>query len=393
MISSEVVIIGGGPGGLSAALALARSGVEVTVLEAGQSTPRDRWGFVIWPSGTRALQWLGVLHQVRAAGRTLEAYRWYAADGREWTSVDLRKLRDAGEWLGVLPSKLHAILQGEAERAGVRLVRGVEGIAVERDGGGLLKARGVRQGQEVEATARLVIGADGPDSRLRRLIGARSWRWRPFGQVVVTGIGGGLGFSELRQAVGDGWSGGCVTLGGEDSWVFATVRQRSRERGLTSLRAYGALDRQAEGAVARMSDAAELRPWSVRVMNWAADGVMLIGDAAHAMLPHLGLGGSMTLEGVPVLSEVVERALRTGDTSAASLKEFQRRRRSRVAYARRVSEMWALSMTSRLPGMRQMRDLNFWRMSRHPEMMEAFLREMGSGENPRLGTRLRVWLP
>jgi 2-polyprenyl-6-methoxyphenol hydroxylase-like FAD-dependent oxidoreductase len=225
------------------------------------------------------------------------------------------------------------------------------------------------------------------------MIGARAWRWRPPGQVIVTGIGGGLEFAELRQAVGDGWSGGCVTLGGDKSWIFATIRQKSKERGAAALRAYGVLDRQAEHATAQLTDVLEVRPWSVRVRRWAADGVILIGDAAHAMLPHLGLGGSMTLEDIPVMTEVVSRALRTGDTSAASLSEFQRRRRRRISYARRVSEMWALSMTSRLPGMSLMRDFNFWRISKQPAMMETFLREMAGTESPRLRTRLNLLLP
>jgi hypothetical protein len=55
--------------------------------------------------------------------------------------------------------------------------------------------------------------------------------------------------------------------------------------------------------------------------------------------------------------------------------------------------MWALSMTSRLPGMSLMRDFNFWRISKRPAMMENFLREMAGTESPRLRTRLNLLLP
>ncbi len=101
----------------------------------------------------------------------------------------------------------------------------------------------------------------------------------------------------------------------------------------------------------------------------------------------------MTLEDIPVLCKVASDALHKGDTSAARLGDFQRRRRRRVAYAHRVSEVWALSMTSMLPGFRLMRDFNFRRLAKNPEKVETFVRELSSPEPVSLGTRLGVLIP
>ncbi|MFY9553442.1 MAG: NAD(P)/FAD-dependent oxidoreductase [Blastocatellia bacterium] len=394
IITSDVAIVGGGIAGLSAALALARSGIAVTVLEAGEAQKPDHWGLVIWPAGVRALGWLGVLDRVEAEGSRLQSYRWSAKDGREWFCVDLQPLADAGEWLGILPSKLVDILATELRpNDAVRILKGFRFSALSQAKGGLLKVEGTIGGKECAVTARLVVGADGPDSSLRRTIGIKSWRWRPRGQVIVTGIGGGLKFNELRQSIGTGWSAGCVTLGGDKSWLYSTVRKGGGVAGLKSVQAYAELDRQAASAFRQLESVIEVRPWSVRVKRWAADGVVLIGDAAHPVLPHLGLGGNLTLGDIPVLEDVVIRALRTGNTSASALDEVRRRRSKQVSYARRISELWALSMTSKVPGLQLVRDLNFWRMSRHPEFMAAFLRELSGSQPPDLWTRARVWLP
>lgn len=387
----DVVIVGGGLGGLSAALAVARAGVEVVVVEARTSPDADFWGLVIWPLGARTLRWLGLLDQVTANGCVLKAYRWYAADGREWASVDLGRMQRDGDFIGILPSSLVGILDRAAQSSGIEIVKGVQALSIERSDKNL-RVHARLQDREVTLQTRLLLGADGPASPLRASFGLRSWHWRPPGQVIITGIAGALSFNELRQAMGVGWSGGCVSLG-EKSWVYAITRLRDRDRGIQSIQAYAKVDPQVSQALEQLENVREIRPWSIRVRPWVADGFMLIGDAAHTILPHLGLGGSLTLEDVPSMASVVVDALAVGNTAAERLRDFERRRRRRISYACRISEFWALSMTSRLPGMRLMRDLNLWRISKKPRMIERFLQELAGTENPKLGTRLNVWLP
>jgi len=237
----------------------------------------------------------------------------------------------------------------------------------------------------------LVVGCDGPESRVRACMGVPACRWRPPRQRLLTTIGGALPWSESRQAMGRGWSGGCVSLSSDASWLYAIVHDDGADA--APVRHYGQIDPEASGAIADLEGVVAVRPASVRVARWARDGVLLIGDAAHGMLPHLGLGGSQTLEDAPALAEVVVPALRRGDTREGTLADFQRYRAGRVACARRVSELWAVSTTSAVPGVDLVRDLNFRRVARHPQLLETLVRELASARTPRLRTRLSLLLP
>lgn len=390
---SDVIIIGAGMGGLSAGMALARAGLDVAVLESRRGPLTDHWGYTLWPPGTRTLDWLGVLEQVVSCGSRLKALRWLNGNGSEWMSVNLESLNDLGQFIGILPSKLDAILRRESVRSGLRIIEGIEHWSYERTRSGSFKVKIVVAGEECSLSTRFIVGADGPDSLLRQRLGVKSWKWRPPGQVILTGIGGPLAFEESRQAMGIGWSGGAVAVGRGQSWLYAIVNEADSQLPREQINAYGRLDAQAQEALAKLDSVVAIRPWSRRVRHWVANGILLMGDAAHCILPHLGLGGTMALEDVPLLSEVITDALRKGETKATALRAFHQHRRARVAYARRISEFWALSMTSRLPGLRFMRDYKFNRLSKCPELVETFVRELSGSEPPTIRTRVGMWLP
>jgi 2-octaprenyl-6-methoxyphenol hydroxylase len=389
MTRADIVVVGGGLAGLSTGLALARSGWQVVVLESRRVPARDAWGFILWPPGTRTLDWLGVLPEVLTKGSVLTALRWYAGDGREWMSVDLSRI-EGGLFVGILPSRLENILKNEVQRQGIVMLDGVDRWQLEKDGSMWTIHVETDQGPET-VLAPLVIGADGPNSRLREVLGLSSSRWQPQGQVIYTGVGGPLSFRESRQAMGVQWSGGCAAIG-DRSWLYAMTNVHLQDA-LEPVRAYAALDPSCSPAFAELEHAIELRPWSMRVPRWATEGAVVVGDAAHGMLPHLGLGGTLTLEDVPVLGEVIGDALRSGDMSVGRLSAFQRRRSRRVSYARRISNIWAAAMTSPLPWLRFARDLNFSRLSRRSPLMYAFVRELSSQAAPTIRTRMGMWLP
>lgn len=382
----EVVIIGGGLAGMALGLALTRAGIESVLLEARPAPPQDLFGFVLWPPGTRTLDWLDVLPAVRARGCTLDRLAWFDPAGEEMVAVSLSDSWSlTSGFLGVLPSAVDKVLADEGARCGLRVITNAADWQLKRVDDGFRVAVG-----ESTFCPRLVVGADGPSSAVRRWAGLGGRTWRPPGQAILTGVANLPGERQSGQTMGPGWSVGTVDVGHGRSWRYGIFRGRDAPAD-TAAQVPARLPTQVGAVACQLERHAVLRPASVRVPRWAADGVVLMGDAAHGMLPHLGLGGSLTLSGVPVLTDVIARALADKDTSAGRLAEFQRVQQARVAHARRACELWALGCT--LPGFGLVRDFNFKRLRWNSDALTGFVNAMCGVARPSLGCRMSVWLP
>jgi 2-polyprenyl-6-methoxyphenol hydroxylase-like FAD-dependent oxidoreductase len=362
------------------------------VIDALRGAPRDFFGYTLWPPATRVLRELGVLDELVNLGCRLDAFRWYDDRLREKVSLDLARVAEPGGFIGILPSRIHAVLGSAAERLGVEILGGVSDWQLTRRSASGVRVTTLGLGGK-ELRARVVVGCDGAESAVRRRLKMRAMRWRAPRQLVLTGIGGALPVRESHQTLGRGWSSGCLSLGDGGSWLYGISHGSPAGDPVDVVRTRARMDPIVGEAANELTAVAPFRPSSIRVATWARDGVLLLGDAAHAMLPHLGLGGSLTLEDIPVMVEVLADALRRDDVSAAALSEFQHRRAARVAYAQRVSELWALATTTALPGVGAIRDVNLRRMAARPRLLETFVSELASGRGPRLRTRLAVLLP
>ncbi len=147
----DILIAGGGPAGLAAAIRAAEAGLEAVVVEPRPAPVDKACGEGIMPGGLAALHALGV----HPAGHPLRGIRY--TDGLRTAQAPFR----GAYGLGVRRTALHTALHERAEALGVRIVEG--------------KVREVRQdGHTVTAaglTARWLIAADGLHSPLRRALG------------------------------------------------------------------------------------------------------------------------------------------------------------------------------------------------------------------------------
>ncbi|NBE83703.1 FAD-dependent oxidoreductase [Micromonospora rubida] len=341
------VVVGAGIGGLAVAGALARSGWQVTLLERADRVRPDPTAVVLWPNGVRALRALGL-------GAGLDAIATPLPDG------GIR--RPDGHWLvqprptpaDRMPVVVHqedlhdALIAGLGER--VELRTGVTVRTVRAEPGERPSVGDGRQRFEAD----LVIGADGTDSEIRRQLapeagvvssGCAAWRavipwYRAPRLPADQPVGGetlGAGYRFVAASLGERGSSGGSSRGGI-YWVATAAgapRPESPETQLALLRRWyagwpapiGELLDATDPADVVQQEIRELRPLP-RAYGFPAGpgGVVLLGDAAHAMPPHLGQGACLAFEDAATLASLLREA-RLPDAVAT----YDRLRRPRAA--------------------------------------------------------------
>jgi 2-polyprenyl-6-methoxyphenol hydroxylase-like FAD-dependent oxidoreductase len=330
---AEIAVVGAGIAGLAAAAALTQHGHSVTVIEERTDTSSGA-GISIWPNALAALDHLGLGDQVRAAGGriTAGAIRW--KDGR-W----LR--RPAGERIVTALGEPLVVLQRAALRdvLAAALTPGsvVEGVAV-RDVS--TTPAGVRLHLTDSSTldAEAVVGADGTGSVVaRHLNGALTHRYA--GYTAWRGVASIAIHPDLAgETMGAGAEVGHVPMGPDRTYWFATERATegasAPEGELAYLRAKFASWATPIPAMLAATEPAEVLRNDLYDRElarcWAAGPVVLVGDAAHPMRPHLGQGGCQALEDAAVLGAYVDLCPDL-PTAFAAFESFRRRRVRTIA--------------------------------------------------------------
>jgi len=106
----------------------------------------------------------------------------------------------------------------------------------------------------------------------------------------------------------------------------------------------------------------------VRTPTWVADGVVLIGDAAHAMNPHASQGRMQAMVDAMALSDLLPGCLADKDYSAARLKEFERIRRPQVTMLQRLADQQVFYWNTGNPVVAFLRDRVFQTLDRNARL-------------------------
>lgn len=334
----DIAVVGAGIAGLATAIALRQQGHCVTVLEERTDTSSGA-GISIWPNALAALDVLGVGDQVRAAGGrvTAGAIRW--RDGRWLRRPSGERIVTAlGEPLVVLQrAALRDVLTGALAPGTVVAGAAVRGLTI--------TSAGVRLdlSDSTDRVVDAVVGADGTGSVVaRHLNGPLPHRYA--GYTAWRGVASmALDPALAGETMGSGTEVGHVPMGADRTYWFATERvaEGSSMPGgeLAYLRAKLAGWAGPIPAMLAATDPAEVLRNDLydraTAKTWASGPVVLVGDAAHPMRPHLGQGGCQAIEDAAVLGAFVD-GCQDLPSAFASYAAFRRRRVSALVRESRM---------------------------------------------------------
>ena len=325
----DVAIIGGGIGGLTAALAFARRGAKVTVYEQASALTEVGAGLQITPNGARALNKLGIGPALDAVGITAQAVTpMDAIAGQQIARFDLSQ-QDPPYRFYHRAALLDLLARGCAT-TDVTIKLNARIGAIRPDGG--FDADGVRQDPD------LTIGADGLHSVVRDVLnkptqpfftGQTAWRaiikspqsspvariWMAPGRHVVTYplSGGRLNIVAVQER--SDWA--------AEGWHHSDTPQNLQ-------RAFSDCSPQLQDILQQVED---VRLWGLFrhpvATRWQRGNMAILGDAAHPTLPFLAQGANLAIEDAYVLARLCDENARVHD----GVRDYQAARRPRVVRA------------------------------------------------------------
>jgi 2-polyprenyl-6-methoxyphenol hydroxylase-like FAD-dependent oxidoreductase len=327
----RVLVVGAGVGGLATAIAMRRRGIASEVVELHERPPIVGVGLTLMGPTLRALDMLGLLEAITARGWGMDELLFCDASGTVFNRVEIPRLNgpDVPGQVGILRRDLHAVLADAAEATGTPVRCGVTVAELQEGPAGIVAS--LTDG--TQSVFDLVVGADGIRSGVRRMVFADAPEPEFRGQAVWRALlDRPPELTRYHLFYGPSTKAGIDPVSDTKLYVLLVQnvpdatrldQQRLPELLRALLADYGSPLAELVGQIHDPS-AVDYRPLETILVPrpWHRGRVVLVGDAAHSMTPHLASGAGMAIEDGIVLSQ----ELAVGDAVETALERFMERR-------------------------------------------------------------------
>jgi 2-polyprenyl-6-methoxyphenol hydroxylase-like FAD-dependent oxidoreductase len=391
MEKQRVAVVGLGIAGTLAATLLARDGHDVTVFEQCPEPGPVGAGILLQPSGQRVLERLGLMHEVVAGAERIERLTAFTHRGRTLIDLGYGELGAGTCAYGLHRGDLFSLLYRQALAAGVKVQLGcaVERIAVKPDAAEVVGAAGPLGRFD------FVVAADGGRSPIRAASGvAHRAHVYPHGALWATGRCAAVTGRLWQVTEGSKRLCGVLPMGGGRASLFWSLAKHEQAafyaRGFAAWREevvslcaeaaefFETLTCFEQTRLAGYSDVTMGRPWGERLV--------FIGDAAHAMSPHLGQGINLALLDAYVLAG----AVREGRDFPQACARYAAERRRHVRTYALLTRCMSPFFQSRGVVKGKLRDLGLPVMPRVPWLRREMVLTMSGLRAGLWGGRLAV---
>ena len=335
-INTRCAIAGGGPAGMMLGFLLARAGIDVVVLEKHGDFLRDFRGDTIHPSTFELMHQLGLLDEFLKLPHQEYSRLSGIFNGHQAQIADFSRLPTRCKFIGFMP-QWHFLnfLASHAKRLpGFDLRMNAEVTDLVRNGNRFTGVRAKAEGGDLEIQADLVIGCDGRSSVVRD---RANMEVKEIGVPIdVLWMHISRRDTDPEHVFGFFRHGKLLVLINRDDYFQAGFVipkggiEDIKNRGLPALHnELVALAPFLRDRIVELDDWSKIKLLTVqinRLLEWHREGLLCIGDAAHAMSPAGGVGINLAIQDAVATANLLAMKLKSGPVSVADLRLIQDRR-------------------------------------------------------------------